>query len=96
MNYKIYYGDGSVYVSPNICLPSRHNVQVIVARNWIMYSKDWYVLSFGKWHGFREGAALADFLADNDGTVFAGKTIGDFEAILQKAKNDPLLEGWHG
>lgn len=93
MPFRIYYGDGSVYDSTVLTsILSRHDVQVIVATRWILYSQDWYVLSGDSWHGFREGAALADFLVDHDGQVFAGKTTSDFEAILTRAKNDPLLE----
>ena len=93
MNFRIYYGDGSVRDSSEGVLPVE-DVQVIVARNWISYSQDWYVLCDDEWHGFRELRALERFKAEHDCVVYFGRPSADFYDILKKAKADPLLEGW--
>jgi hypothetical protein len=103
IEWRIYYGDGSVADNiigkPSSCC--NINVQAIVTRddksgNSIWYGFDFYIYSSGGWIGVKDTASLIDHVLHNlknIEVVKQGRTIPDdhWKTIFGRAMNDPAF-----
>ena len=100
VEWRIYYGDGSVFDntegSPSEAPAT--NVQLIVCKNEVnsrnlYYSWDWYYYKAGEWRGADIHGVIDQLLTDKNGdfvTLKQGRTIRDdiYDDIIKKGFND--------